>query len=54
MIYLIFKKNGEDFELVKECEDMDEVQVKLAFLRASGGEYHAEINNGSSSMILGV
>lgn len=53
-MFQIFKKKGDDFELVHECEDHDEVLVKLAFFRVDGGEYIAELNKGSSSMVLGV
>lgn len=54
MNYQIFKKNGEDFELVFESEDKDEMLVKLAFYRVDGGEYRAEMNFGSMAMTLGV
>ena len=54
MIYQIFKKNGDDFELVHECETKDEALTKLAFLRVDGGEYRVELNNISMSAVLGV
>lgn len=54
MIYQIFKKNGDDFELVHECETQDEALTKLAFLRVDGGEYKLELNGISNSTVLGV
>ena len=54
MIYQIYKKNGEDFELVQEFELESDMLVALSALKASVEDCHAEINKGSSSMILGV
>lgn len=54
MIYQIFKNNGDDFELVQECELEADMLLELANFRASGSEYKAELNKGSSSMVLGV